>query len=263
MESKDLLVALSIRYEGDWDKMIAAIRRHEYATKEEIEKVEQVKKTCSVVTLLDDCYPQILKDIKKPPIVLYYYGDLSLIRDSRRCISYVGSRKASEYGIRMAKTLCEDFAKEGFTIVSGLAYGIDAVAAKSALPHNKAVAVLGNGINHYYPLDNRGLQRAMREHGLVLSEYPPDCPPSQDRFPMRNRIVAGLSIATVVGEASTRSGTLITVGYALEFGRDVLCVPYQADAQSACNLLIRDGASLIEKAEDLYSVIGYEKYRTE
>jgi len=258
MNGRDILIYLSIRHLGDWDKILASIKKREdFDLSKALEETKKI--TSKVVTIVDPDYPSSLKEAPKPPFVLYYHGDLGLIGERKKCITYIGSRKASSYGLKMAKSLCGAAAKEGFSLVSGLAHGIDGAAGRAALPHGRAVAVLGNGIDYFYPAENSPLQREIKQRGLLLSEYPFATPPLPERFPARNRLLAALSQLTVVGEASPRSGTLITVGYALSIGRDVACIPYRADEESACNALIKDGAPMIETPQDLYDLMGYRK----
>lgn len=260
MKARDILIYLSLLCQGDWKKITQKIQER-FPIDAEKAKEEISKLKCNVVTLVDKNYPEVFKGVLRPPFVLYYYGNISLIKDYKRCIAYVGSRDASDYGLKMAEKLCGDLARDGFTIVSGLAIGIDGAAAKAALPYKKAVGVLGCGIDIYYPKTNTKYQRQMKTDGLVLSEYPPGVNPFPDLFPSRNRIIAGLSCCTIVGEASTKSGTMITVSHALGYGREVVCVPFRADEDSMCNKLIKDGAAMVENVEDIYDAIGfyYEK----
>ncbi|MBP5091848.1 MAG: DNA-processing protein DprA [Bacilli bacterium] len=253
MNPRNLLIALSIVHKGNWDGIMKAIRSRERPDVDVDALVAGLHS--KVTTILDDDYPEGLRHAYKPPFVLYYYGNLSLAGECERCIGYVGSRKAGEYGLKMAKTLCSGLAEKGYSIVSGLAYGIDKAAGEASLDYGKSIAVLGNGIDYEYPSENAPLQRDIKEKGLLISEYPNDVPPTPDKFPSRNRIVAGISSATVVGEAYRHSGTLITVSLALGMGRDVLAVPYRADEDSACNLLIKEGAPAVETVEDVLSYI--------
>lgn len=261
MTGQQALVYLALKYKGDWDKMIQGIRNHEAFEASQAE--EMVGKVhSSYVTLIDKDYPQAFRNCFRPPLVLFYYGDLSLIQDETRCVSYVGSREASPYGLDCAKKIAGDLAKEGYVIVTGLARGIDAAATSAALAvGGKAVGVMGNGIDMCYPDESVPLYLELKSKGLVLSEYPGETPPDKDYFPKRNRIVAGVSKGIIVGEASKRSGTLITVGYALGFTKEVGCIPFPAGSDSACNALIKDGAWLIEDAEDAKAMMGFKKVK--
>ncbi|MBP5216752.1 MAG: DNA-processing protein DprA [Bacilli bacterium] len=258
MDGREALIYTAVKENGDWDKILMAMRRRECPDYEEaMATLKQLK--CKVVTMFDAEYPQQLRHVYKPPFVLFYYGDISLVKKMERCIAYVGSRDMTPYGENMARKIVGDLAYDGFTVVSGLARGIDAIAGEVAVKRRKAVAVLGNGIDYCFPPSNSALQREIKRKGLLISEYPGLTPPIPQQFPLRNRIVAGLSCCVVVGQASKRSGTLITVGYALNHGRDVCCVPFPADQESSCNDLIKEGAPLVEDAADIYRLIGYEK----
>jgi len=258
MTGQQALVYLALKYRGDWDKMIRGIRNHEaFETSKAEEMLAEVH--CSYVTLIDKDYPLAFKNCYRPPLVLFYYGDLSLIQEETRCVSYVGSREASAYGLDCAKSIAGALAKEGFTVVTGLAKGIDSAATAAALAAGgKAVGVMGNGIDMCYPDESVPLYLELKKKGLVLSEYPGMTPPDKDYFPQRNRIVAGVSKGIIVGEASKHSGTLITVGYALGYTKEIGCIPYPAGSDSACNALIKDGAWLIEGVDDVNEMMGYQ-----
>lgn len=204
-------------------------------------------------------FPRLLGHIPDSPIVLYRRGTWS----SARCVAIVGSRRATGYGIGMAERLAADLASAGFTIVSGLARGIDTAAHSGALQAGgRTVAVLGNGVECVYPPENRKLAERMLENGAFLSEYPPGTPPAPFHFPVRNRIVSGLSEAVVVVEAGERSGSLITVQCALEQGRDVFAVPGNATSLTSrgCNRLIREGAGLVQEAADILEALAAERF---
>lgn len=253
--SKTLLY-LSIRFLGDFDKIVDFLNTNQEDdfTKEK-DLAREMK--CNYVTLIDDDYPTCLKPIWKPPLVLYYYGDLSLTSDYRKNLSVVGSRECSPYGVKATKDIVSKVCKE-FNIVSGGAKGIDTVAHQAALSNNgKTIVVLGSGIDFCYPHDNYELFKEVKEKGLIISEYPFKTRPNMENFPMRNRIITGLSKGLLVTEAYEKSGTLISVNYALQQDRDVMIIPYPIEANSACNKLIRDGAGLVENAEDvIYELTG-------
>lgn len=246
---------MALRFEGNWESIYDTIKQRKPAKIEEVEdRLNHLP--CSAVTLVDALYPESLKRIAKPPFVLFYRGDITCIQDMNRCVSYVGSRDASPYGVKLAKELAGGVAKEGFTIVSGMAKGIDGVATEAALNNGgKAVGVLGCGVDIAYPSSHQGLYDRLMKEGLLLSEYPPGVKVVREHFPARNRIIAGLSKLTIVGQASLHSGTLLTVGNALDFGRDIACVPYHADEESACNRMIRDGAPIVESVEDVLELL--------
>ncbi len=206
-----------------------------------------------IITRDDEDYPQNLSEIYDPPLCLYVRGILP--KFDLRTVAVVGSRRMTKYGRMMARRLSEDAAYAGWKVVSGLAYGIDAVAHQATLDAGGiTVAVLGGGLARIHPQDHIPLARAIIEHGgAVISEYPMDYPVSRQSFPRRNRIVSGLSRAVVVVEADIDSGAMITAGIALEQGRQVFAVPGQADNQQArgCHKLIREGACLVENFGDV------------
>ncbi len=250
MTARMLLLYLSHKYKGDWMAMMKAIKAKEPVNCKEVEEFGQVQKR-PFITLMDPEYPDALKNIDQPPFVLYYQGDFGLVSDFRKCVTLVGSREATSYGAKRSREIAEGLAKEGFTIVSGLAKGIDGAAMSGAVESGKAVGVLGNGLDYHYPSENAALQDRVAEKGLLLSEYPDGVRPSQRNFPNRNRILAGLSYLTLLGGSKPHSGTLITAGYALDDGREVACLPYRADEDSGNNLLIRTGACLVQNVQDV------------
>lgn len=256
MNGRDVLVYLSLKYRGDWKRVMEAIRQRESISAQEAEAMIQ-KVHCPYVTLVDSFYPESLKHSFEPPLVLYYYGNFSLLEKEANCISYIGSREASAYGLEKAKEIAGQLAQRGYVVVSGLARGIDAAATEGALKfHGGAIGVLGSGIDLCYPSTSKEFYEKLKKEGLLLSEYPFDTPPEPSYFPRRNRIVASLSKGLVVGEATRKSGTLITVSYALGLDKEIGCVPALAGSDSACNLLIKEGAWLIEDANDVDLMMG-------
>ncbi|CUH75515.1 DNA protecting protein DprA [Tritonibacter multivorans] len=202
----------------------------------------------------DPDYPPLLMQLKTAPPVLWAVGDLSLLH--RSAIAMVGARNASSLGLRMARALARDLGELGQVVTSGLARGIDA-AAHQACVDTGTIAVLGGGVDVVYPSENADLAAEIREKGLLLSEQPMGLAPQARHFPARNRIIAGLSAATVVVEAAAKSGSLITARDALDMGRDVLAVPgHPMDARaSGCNILIREGATLVRDARDVVDAL--------
>ncbi len=205
---------------------------------------ECAEKNIHVLTLGDSGYPDRLRNIYDPPPVLYWYG-LPPVWDARPMISIVGSRRSSPYGRMMAEKFARSLTESGFLVVSGMAAGVDAAANRGALLQGGTVAVLGCGVDVCYPYENRYLYGDLRLAGTLVSEYPPGTEPAGWRFPQRNRIISGLSVATIVIEAPERSGALITARLALEQGRDVYAVPSRLDdrGSAGCNALIRDHAA--------------------
>lgn len=202
-------------------------------------------------------YPQALVEVPDAPPVLWAIGDVTLL--NRPAVGMVGARNASSLGTRMARRLGLGLSEAGFTVISGLARGIDTAAHEAALEaEGRTVAVMAGGIDVIYPAENDTLARIIAESGCRISEHPPGLEPQARHFPLRNRIVAGLSRAVIVVEAAAKSGSLITARAALEYGREVMAVPgHPFDARaSGCNMLIRDGAVLVRGTSDVLEALG-------
>lgn len=200
----------------------------------------------------DPAFPAILLETFDPPFLLYVKGKLD--RRDNLAVGIVGTRMASRYGRDQAERFAGGLALAGYTVVSGLARGIDTFAHRGALgAGGRTIAVVGCGLSHVYPPENRDLQAEICASGAVVSEFPLDLAPSRDTFPRRNRIIAGMSLGTLVIEAPTRSGALITAKQALELGREVFAVPGRIDQENACGChnLIREGAVLVRNLEDI------------
>jgi DNA processing protein len=206
-------------------------------------------------------YPSLLAELHDPPSRLYLRGgSAELLR--RPAVAIVGARSCSPYGAQVARELARDLAAAGVVVVSGLARGIDGEAHRGALAAGGVtVAVLGCGIDRDYPRSHTELARRIAEDGLIVSEYPPGVEPAPWRFPARNRIVAGLSLATVVVEARERSGALITADFALELGRDVFAVPGEITSalSAGANDLLRQGAAPLLSPDDVLGAIGLQR----
>jgi DNA processing protein len=200
----------------------------------------------------DYAYPEMLKEIDDPPVLVYVKGDIQ--PQDRYAIAIVGSRNLTHYGAAVAENISEDLACMGFTIVSGMARGVDSLSHRSAIKAGgRTIAVLGSGVDVPYPPENRMLMNRIAEAGYVLSELPPGSPPDKENFPKRNRLISGLSLGVLVVEATSKSGALITARSALEQGREVFAVPGNITSANSegTNELIRKGASLTRKAEDI------------
>ena len=254
-QSKQLLVALAIKNRGDARALRRSIVAKERLKDEEIAKYLKECKD-QVLTVFDEAYPRFLEQIYPMPVVLFYRGNINLIRDMDSCIGIVGSRETNDYSKTKTRALASSLAKRGFTIISGLARGIDTVALEAALPYGKAVAVIGNGTRYYYPAENEELQNQIAKYGLVLSEYPTFFPPAQWQFVARNRLIAALSTLVVVSDARRQSGALITATLASKYGHDVGAFPHDDDGDNGCNMIIKDGAFLIEDEEDVATILG-------
>jgi DNA processing protein len=208
----------------------------------------------------DPRFPRRLRTIHDPPPGLFVrgYAELSLL--DRTSVAIVGARACSPYGVAVATAFARELARAGVVVVSGLARGVDAAAHRGALETGETVAVLGCGVDRDYPRAHASLAAAVAERGLIVSEYPPGVEPAPWRFPARNRIVAGLALATVVVEARERSGALITADLALDEGREVLAVPGEITSHLSrgTNQLLRLGATPVTSVEDVFAAIGIE-----
>ncbi len=205
-----------------------------------------------IVTVLDDDYPMILREIPGPPPVLYYRGSLPGHDDPT--VAIVGTRRATSYGREATQRIAGELAAAGVTVVSGLAKGIDGFAHRAALESGgRTIAVMASGVDIIYPPEHRQLAERILEAGALVSDYPPGTKPDAPNFPARNRIISGLSRATIVVEAPSRSGALITVGFAADQGRDVYAVPGSILSASSegTNKLLRDGATPLTSAADV------------
>jgi DNA processing protein len=201
-------------------------------------------------------YPPLLREIPDPPPFLYVSGDL---QGCERCVAVVGSRNATAYGLATARQICTELALLKFTVVSGMALGIDTAAHEGALSvRGKTVAVLGSGLNQVYPAENRKLAERIAATGAVISEFALDSGPEAHHFPVRNRIISGMCCGTVVVEATRHSGSLITARLAAEQNREVFAVPgsVQSFKSMGTHTLIKQGAKLVENAQDIVCELG-------
>jgi DNA processing protein len=213
---------------------------------------------CRIVTQLDDEYPELLRQIYDPPVVLYVKGQLTA--KDKNAVAMVGSRQTTSYGMETARKLAYQLAYIGVTVVSGGARGIDTAAHQGALSaKGRTVAVLGTGINIVFPPENVELFERIAANGAVVSQYPFNRKADKQSFAIRNRIVAGMTLGTVVVEAHLSSGALITSNFATEYGRQVFAVPGRIDSprSKGCHDLIKKGAKLCEGAEDILSEFEY------
>lgn len=225
------------------------------------------KKNFKFTFITDEVYPSSLKTIEDAPIGLFYIGNIML---PEKLLAIVGSRRATGYGKTVAYKVSLELSKYNIGIVSGMARGIDTEAHNGAIDSNGfTIAVLGSGFNNIYPKENIKLMNKIVENGCVFTEYLPDIKPYSFNFPERNRIISGLSNAVLVVEAGINSGSMITVNYALEQGRDVYAVPgdIYKEQSKGCNKLIKEGAKLIDSADDILEEFGIrnsmQKYNIE
>lgn len=232
-------------------RIIKTIRGHRVPDKVKKEIDLTHKNGFQVVTQTDAAYPPLLREIPDPPPFLYVYGRLD---GGIKNIAVVGSRNASHYGIATARQLCANLAAMEYTIVSGMAIGIDTAAHSGALVGGKrTIAVLGSGLGRIYPVENRKLFHQIAENGAVVSEFSVMTEPLGRHFPIRNRIISGVSLGTLVVEASLRSGSLITARLAAEQNREVFAIPgsIQSFKSMGTHTLIKQGAKLVEHAGDI------------
>jgi DNA processing protein len=209
------------------------------------------KKGYTLLLIEDEDYPELLREIFDPPFVLYVAGNPDVLHEPS--VAVIGARRPTALGRAVAEKLAGDLADRGLVVVSGMALGIDSLAHWGALERGRTVAVLGSGLDHIYPQENKSLFRKITECGAVVSEFPPAMPPFGFHFPLRNRIISGLSLAVVVVEATRRSGSLITARLALEQNREVMAVPgnITSGLSDGTNWLIKSGAKLVETWEDV------------
>ncbi|MDI6785794.1 MAG: DNA-processing protein DprA [bacterium] len=231
--------------------------KNEIDIEKELSKIQ--KDEVKIITLEDDNYPELLKNIFDPPIVLYVKGEIK--KEDEKALAIVGSRLATSYGKRVAYDIAKDLSYRGFNIVSGMARGIDTYAHKGALEaKGRTIAVLGCGLDIIYPPENKKLWEEISENGAVITEYPYGSLPEKGNFPRRNRIISGFSKGVLVVEAWTKSGSLITANLALEQGREVFAIPgriYSKFSQGTHNL-IKQGAKLVVNYQDILEEFGLE-----
>lgn len=243
---------------GVGSKLAASIQAATREVDAEEELAYCAAEQIQVLLTTDENYPPRLRDIHDPPGVLFVQGNL--LPADELALAIVGTRHATSYGTQQAERLAGALARAGYTVVSGLARGIDAAAHRGALAAGgRTIAVLGSGISNLYPPEHKGLAaEIVAGRGAVISENPPRMPPLASSFPQRNRIISGLSLGSIVVEADVHSGALITARLATEQGREVFAVPGRVDNRMAhgCHRLIRDGAKLVESVDDVLEELG-------
>lgn len=241
---------------GIGPRIVSCLRspRLDHQLEKELELVERLR--TKLVWAFDPSYPQVLRSIASAPLLLFVRGEL--LPTDELAIGVVGSRMATAYGIQHTFRIAGQLAEIGFTIVSGLARGIDGAAHRAALRvGGRTIGVLASGLADIYPPDHFELAETIAERGALVSEAPMTQRPKSGLFPMRNRIISGLSLGIVVIEAARRSGAMITVGHALDQGREVFALPgpVHSPVSQGCHQLIREGAYLVESALDVYEVL--------
>ena len=217
---------------------------------------EASKLGAGIITRDSARYPESLREIYAPPGAFFTEGEI--LAEDRLAVAIVGTRRPTDYGRRVARQLAADLARRGITIVSGMAYGVDAEAHKATLDAGgRTIAVLGCGLTQNYPADHKELRGEIAAQGAVVSEFHLRTHPRKENFPRRNRLISGLSLATVVVEAAQRSGALLTARLALEQGREVMAVPGPVHTQKSagCHRLLKEGAHLVENADDIINAL--------
>lgn len=211
------------------------------------------------ITFNSDYYPELLKHTSEPPLVLYARGNVELLKSNM--FGVVGSRKSIPLSLSLAKEFSDELIKNGFTLVTGTAEGVDAEVIKTALPGGNIISVAAGGLDNIYPAENTALIDKVAEKGLVISEQREDIKPLPYMFPVRNRIIAGLSTGVLVVSGRIKSGTMHTAGYCLDYGRDLFAVPYSVGVESGTgtNELIKRGANLVDSPNDILSYYGIAK----
>ncbi|MBR2029518.1 MAG: DNA-processing protein DprA [Clostridia bacterium] len=252
--SRTKSLACSVVSENLYEKILQKLNQ------QEINKIVNnlVKDEIKVTTIFSSDYPQKLKDIPDPPTVLYYKGDLTLTK--KLSIAVVGSRKCTGYGAKVVDLFVKQLAPHDFIIISGMAFGIDEAAHNAAIEYNaKTIAVMGSGFNHIYPAQHRGLAKIIQKEGLLITEFYPDQKPQPYHFPMRNRIVSGLSDGLLIVEAGQKSGTHTTLNHALDQGKNVYIIPNDifSFSSSGSNEMIKSlQGSMVTSPKDILDDFG-------
>jgi len=240
-----------------------AVRRPQLDLDREMQKL--AKENIGIITILDEEYPKLLKEIYDPPYIMYIKGQLK--PEDEFAIGVVGTRKLTTYGQQVATKISRELAQAGLTIVSGLAHGIDTLAHLAALENKtRTIAVVGSSIDRssIFPPQNKSLAEKIAQNGAVLSEYPPGCPALKHHFVARNRIISGLTLGSLIVEAPQKSGALITANHAVSQNREVFAIPGSifSDSSAGPNSLIKMGAKLVASAEDILEELNLKNLAT-
>jgi len=247
---RDVILYFALKYKGDWNLIYKAIKDLEDIDVDEYDDLKK-KLKANFITILDNEYPEKLKNISRPPYVLFYYGNIDLL-NCNNTLAVVGSREISSYGKKATNKILNELKGEPLVLVSGLAKGTDTIAHKVALENEiPTIAILGTGIDTCYPQENFMLYDEIKEKGLLMSEYPFKESVPKEAFSFRNRIITGLSKFVFVPDIHERSGTLVSVRYALSQGKDIFTLPYPIFEDNLANKLIQEGAKLITSGEDI------------
>ncbi|MBP3891916.1 MAG: DNA-processing protein DprA [Solobacterium sp.] len=246
MKQREILAYYSLAHEGNWSKIAEAIKTSEPPVIKEISD--------AYLTIYDEAYPKEFLSLRHPPWVLFYEGNLELLKDAK--VSIVGSRHLTDYGAYVTRNITKELSKH-YVVVSGLAKGADACAHETALDNGKGtIGIIGSGLGMHYPKENESLYQKMKTQ-LILSEYPHEVGVKKYHFPWRNRLIAALGKYLFVTQASYHSGTMLTVNEAIALSKEVYCVPYPFGNQVGigCNALIEQGANILYDIDQLKALI--------
>lgn len=240
-----------------WNSLSIFTERELFYLSKSLEDSKRICEKCDrlgykIISCVSDKFPKMLREIANPPCVLYVNGQLSALLN--KCVSIVGSRDATVYGVQMASEISEDLAKAGITVVSGCAFGVDSASHRGAvLAKGTTIGVVACGLDYPYLVRNLALREQISNFGALISEFPPGYPVQRFNFPIRNRIISGMSPCTVVIEAGARSGAVVTATIAAEQGRDVFVIPvrFESPLSAGVNSLIEDGAKVVTCADDI------------
>ena len=255
-DSRLILIYLAIKCQGDFHKMLTCMRNKEYEVPYQKAKELYDSLKCKTVTILDYDYPEKLRRVGHTPLVLFYYGDITLL--DKHLLAVVGAREYDEQGKNNTENVIKDIAKD-VVVISGLARGIDTIAHQAAIDNGgRTIAVLGSGIDRCYPVENQELYEEIKKNHLLISEYPFDVTPDAEHFPMRNRIVIGLADAVYVPQVNEyTSGTMISVTLAANQNKDVFVAPYPQGSETINNKMINEGAILADSGRQILEEEGW------
>ncbi len=252
LNPREVLLYTAIIHKGDWDEMFAALHQ-----KKDLPDPDLVKRTVKdykgkAVTIFDDLYPDRLRNAIRPPLVLFYEGDIELLKEDWRILSFTGSHDSnSDYAERKTAEIAKGVTKEGAIVASGLSRSCQSIALDSALSVGRCIGVLANGIDQNYPIESSELQSKIAKKGLLLSPFPNGVKPSVDGIRTRNLLIGQLGRFLFVSVAKKHDGVLLTMASAVNVGCDAGCLPFPAQSEFINNNLIRNGAAIIENAQDL------------
>lgn len=253
IQAREILVYFAYIFDGDWDQIYKAIKEKRKINFNDVEELIK-KEERNYITLLDDRYPQCLRNIYKPPFVLFYHGDLTLLERYRKTVSIIGIKDGSEYTTKAIQKIVKEL-PDDYIIVTGMSTGIDETVLNNVHTLSKCIAILGAGIDNCYPKDNLKFYNTIKEQGLILSEYPKLVEPKAEHFPLRNRIISAISDFVLLPEIKKRSAASITLNHALNQGKSVGVIPCSIFEDNINNELISQGAVCITCGTDVLEEI--------